>query len=140
MRTVAAVYIVYLFLPMALLFIGSFGENWTNTLLPSGFTLRWYEELWQDGSFTRAFNVSLVVVCFTALLNLLIGLPLAFAIFMSASRGVRIAARIAILLPIAVPELVLAFGFILVFSSDTLPWLGTSWLLVAGHLSCRIAP
>jgi len=28
---------------------------------------------------------------------------------------------------------VLAFGFILVFSSDTLPWLGSVWLLVAGH-------
>lgn len=28
----------------------------------------------------------------------------------------------------------LAFGFILVFSSDTLPWLGSIWLLVAGHI------
>ena len=28
----------------------------------------------------------------------------------------------------------LAFGFILVFSSDTLPWLGSIWLLVAGHV------
>ena len=32
------------------------------------------------------------------------------------------------------PALVLAFGFILVFSSDTLPWLGTTWLLIAGHV------
>ena len=37
------------------------------------------------------------------------------------------------LLPIALPALVLAFGFILVFSSDALPWLGSIWLLVAGH-------
>jgi putative spermidine/putrescine transport system permease protein len=29
---------------------------------------------------------------------------------------------------------VLAFGFILVFSSDALPWLGSLWLLAAGHL------
>src|SRR6266702_2773066 len=28
----------------------------------------------------------------------------------------------------------LAFGFILVFSSDTLPWLGSIWLLAAGHV------
>jgi putative spermidine/putrescine transport system permease protein len=32
------------------------------------------------------------------------------------------------------PPLVLAFGFVLVFSSDTLPWLGSSWLLIAGHV------
>ena len=37
-------------------------------------------------------------------------------------------------MPVAAPELVLAFGFILVFSSDTLPWLGSFWLLVAAHL------
>ncbi len=134
MRIVAVAYLIYLFLPMALLFVGSFGETWTNTLLPSGLTLRWYEDLMQDGSFTRAFTTSLVVVTCTAILNLLIGLPLAFAIYMAASRGVKVAARIMILLPIAVPELVLAFGFILVFSSDELPWLGTSWLLVAGHV------
>jgi len=37
-------------------------------------------------------------------------------------------------LPVALPPLVLAFGFILVFSSDTLPWLGSIWLLAAGHI------
>ena len=31
------------------------------------------------------------------------------------------------------PALVLAFGFILVFSSDTLPFLGSVWVLVGGH-------
>ena len=36
-------------------------------------------------------------------------------------------------LPVALPALVLAFGFVLVFSSDTLPWLGSLGLLVAGH-------
>jgi putative spermidine/putrescine transport system permease protein len=37
-------------------------------------------------------------------------------------------------LPVALPPLVLAFGFILVFSSDALPWLGSIWLLAAGHI------
>src|SRR3546814_3175377 len=30
--------------------------------------------------------------------------------------------------------LVLGFGFILVFSSDALPYLGSGWLLVGGHV------
>ena len=37
-------------------------------------------------------------------------------------------------LPVALPALVLAFGFVRVFSSDVLPWLGSIWLLIAGHL------
>ncbi len=60
MRLVTGAYLVYLILPIALLVIGSFGESWTNSLLPTGFTLRWYEELLQDTSFTRAFVTSLI--------------------------------------------------------------------------------
>ena len=134
MRFVTGTYLVYLLLPIALLIVGSFGAGWTNTLLPVGFTIRWYEELWADTSFVRAFLTSLQVVAATCVLNLLIGIPLAYAIYTAAKGGVRVAARIMTLLPIAVPELVLAFGFILVFSSDQLPWLGSIWLLIAGHV------
>lgn len=134
MGLVAGAYLIFLAAPIALLAIGSFGESWTGTLLPSGVTLRWYEQLLDDQSFRRAFFTSLKIVASTCALNALIGVPLAYAIHSSAKRGVRAAARLAALMPIAVPDLVLAFGFILVFSSDALPWLGSFWLLAAGHL------
>lgn len=134
MPLVALLYLLYLAAPMVLLVVGSFGATWTNTLLPSGFTFRWYQELAADPSFQRAFVTSLQVVGATCLINALIGVPLAYAIHAAARRGVGLAARIVILLPIAVPELVLGFGFILVFSSDTLPWLGSVWLLIAAHV------
>jgi len=134
MAWVTAVYLAYLFAPMALLLAGSFGESWFNTLLPTGFTGEWYEAVAADPSFRRAFRVSLGVAAATCVVNAVIGLPLAYAIYRAASRGVRVAARIVYLLPIAVPPLVLAFGFVLVFSSDTLPYLGTVWVLVGGHV------
>ncbi len=134
MATVHYVYLAYLATPIILLFVGSFGETWTNTLLPSGVTERWYVEVADDPSFRRAFQVSLQVVVATCVINTVLCLPLAYAIHRSARRGVKAAARIVTLLPIAVPELVLGFGFILVFSSDTLPWLGTLWLLIGGHV------
>ncbi|MGV6876595.1 ABC transporter permease [Pseudochelatococcus sp. B33] len=134
MPIVAIAYLVFLAAPVALLAIGSFGESWSNTLLPTGFTFRWYLEVANDPSFRRAFVTSLQVVAVTCLLNVLIGLPLAYAIHAGARGGVRFAARLVTLMPVAVPELVLAFGFILVFSSDALPWLGSFWLLAAGHV------
>lgn len=133
MVLVTVAYLVFLAAPIALLLVGSFGESWSNTLLPQGMTTRWYLEVASDPSFRRAFVTSLQVVAATCALNVLIGLPLAYAIHAGARRGVRIAARLATLMPIAAPELVLAFGFILVFSSDALPWLGSFWLLVAAH-------
>ncbi len=134
MAVVTGIYLLYLFTPIALLFVGSFGESWTNSLLPSGFTLASYLELWEDASFRRAFIVSLEVVIATCAICTAIAVPLSYALYKSASRGVMVAARIVFLLPIAVPPLVLAFGFILIFSTDALPWLGSLWLLIAGHV------
>jgi putative spermidine/putrescine transport system permease protein len=131
---VTGAYLVYLVLPIALLVTGSFGESWLNTLLPSGFTARWYAEVARDASFRRAFASSLAVAAMTCAACVAAGLPLAYAVFRAESRRVRALARVLYQLPVALPPLVLAFGFILVFSSDTLPWLGSIWLLAAGHV------
>lgn len=127
-------YLAFLAAPILLLVVGSFGEVWTGTLLPRGLTLQWYLEIANDPSFVRAFMTSLQVVSLVCVLNLFVALPLAYAIHAAAHSGVRLAARLAAMMPVAAPELVLAFGFILVFSSDSLPWLGSFWLLVAAHL------
>lgn len=133
-RWVTAAYLIYLALPIALLFVGSLGDLWMNSLLPTGLTVNWYLEVVGDPSFRRAFGASLFVAIVTSLACVLLGLPLAYAVFRAQSRKIRAIARVLYQLPVALPALVLAFGFILVFSSDTLPWLGSIWLLIAGHI------
>ena len=133
-RWITAAYLAYLAAPIALLVVGSFGNLWLNTLLPTGVTLRWYAEVGNDPSFRRAFVASLSVAAITCAACVAIGLPLAYAVFRATDARVRAVARVLYQLPVALPALVLAFGFILVFSSDTLPWLGSIWLLAAGHV------
>jgi putative spermidine/putrescine transport system permease protein len=133
-RGVTYVYLAFLAAPIVLLFVGSFGNLWLNTLLPTGLTGRWYAEVAADASFRRAFVSSLTVAGLVVMLCLVVGLPLAYAVFRADRPGVRALARVIYQLPVALPALVLAFGFIRVFSSDALPWLGSLWLLVAGHL------
>jgi len=134
LRWITSLYLVYLVVPIALLFTGSFGELWLNTILPAGFTTHWYRDVAADPSFRRAFASSLAVAFITCTACAAIGLPLAYAVFRAESRRVRAIARVLYQLPVALPALVLAFGFVLVFSSDTLPWLGSIWLLAAGHI------
>jgi putative spermidine/putrescine transport system permease protein len=134
MALVTLLYLIYLFTPILLLLVGSFGHTWFNTILPTGFTLDWYFQVASDGSFRRAFWTSLQVCILTCAVCAIAGVPLAYAIYRAASRKVRAAARIIYLSPIAVPPLVLAFGLILVFSSDQLPFLGSLWVLVGGHI------
>lgn len=133
-RVVTGLYLVYLITPIVLLFVGSFGDLWLNTILPTGFTGRWYLEVVDDPSFQRGFVASLLVGGVTCAACLAIGLPLAYAVFRARDPRVRALVSGLYQLPVALPPLVLAFGFILVFSSDTLPWLGSLWLLVAGHI------
>lgn len=133
-RWIARFYLAYLAIPIVLLVVGSVGELWLNTLLPTGFTLAWYMQVAADPSFRRAFTASLAVAAIACAACVLAGLPLAYAIFRARSKVVRSLARVVYQLPVALPPLVLAFGFILVFSSDTLPWLGSIWLLAAGHV------
>lgn len=134
MAVVTLLYLAYLLLPIALLLMGSVGEVWSNTLLPAGFTSRWYLDVAADPSFRRAFQSSLVVGSATVAISVLIGAPLAYAIAAAAGRGVMLAARIVYLLPIAAPPIVLAFGVMLVFSSDQLPYLGSTGVLIGGHV------
>ncbi len=133
-RWITAFYLIYLAIPIVLLVVGSFGSLWLNTVLPTGITFQWYRDVAADPSFRRAFVASLAVAAIACAACVAIGLPLAYAIFRARSPAIRSLARVLYQLPVALPPLVLAFGYILVFSSDTLPWLGSIWLLAAGHV------
>jgi putative spermidine/putrescine transport system permease protein len=132
-RGISLVYSLYLLLPIALLLIGSFGSNWTNTLLPTGSTGQWYLELWLDTSFRKAFASSLVVAMSACVINTVLALPLAYALYHGTRRGSNFASRIVSATPIAVPTITLAFGYMIAFNTDLAPWLGSMPLLVAAH-------
>ncbi len=127
-------YLAYIFLPIVLLVVGSFGENWTNTLLPNGFSFRWYIEAFEDPSFRRAFMMSLYVAISTCAIVTIIAVPMAYALTRSLGKTASLIARIVTVMPIAAPPLVLGFGYIIFFSTDEFPWLGTTPLLIAAHV------
>lgn len=131
---IVAAYLFYIFLPIILLIVGSFGDNWTNTLLPSGFSFRWYIDAWNDPSFRRAFLTSLEVAVSTCVIVTVLAVPLAYALTRNLGRAAGLVARFLAIMPIAAPPAVLGFGYILVFSSDALPLLGTTPLLIAAHV------
>ncbi|WP_244306222.1 ABC transporter permease [Paraburkholderia lacunae] len=120
-------------LPIALLLIGAFGETWTNTLLPTGITGHWFADLDANTSFRRSFGVSLMVALACCCAAAVIGLPLAYALHYRSLSGHGMTARLVALLPVGVPALTLGFGYIAIFSGDTLPWLGSLPLLIAAH-------
>jgi putative spermidine/putrescine transport system permease protein len=133
LQIVVVLFAIYLLLPIALLLIGAFGKTWTNTMLPVGFTGHWFADLAANTSLRRAFGVSLLVALACCCASAVIGLPLAYALHYRSRSGGGALARLIALLPVGVPALTLGFGYIAIFSGDTLPWLGSLPLLIAAH-------
>ncbi|CAB3660554.1 Putative 2-aminoethylphosphonate transport system permease protein PhnV [Paraburkholderia sediminicola] len=133
LQVVVVLFAIYMLLPIALLLIGAFGETWTNTVLPTGVTAHWFTDLAANTSFRRAFGVSLMVALACCCAAAVIGLPLAYALHYRSLFGRGMTARLVALLPVGVPALTLGFGYIAIFSGDTLPWLGSLPLLIAAH-------
>ena len=133
MPLITACYLAYLAIPVALLLVGSFGGNWTNSLLPSGVTTRWYAEILADGSFRRAFNTSLIVCAATCAATAVIGVPAAYGIHRAAQRQVRAAMRILAAAACAAPRWCSASASSW-FSHRKWCHSSALWLLVAGQV------
>ena len=49
-------------------------------MLPSGFTFKWYDQLWSDPRFLKAFGQSLLVCVAALVLSVVLILPLLFVV------------------------------------------------------------
>ena len=65
-RTVVYLLFIILLLPLLGTFVYSIASSWSATVLPSGFTFKWYLQLWSDPRFLTAFGHSLLI-CFGSL-------------------------------------------------------------------------
>jgi ABC-type spermidine/putrescine transport system permease subunit II len=101
------------------------GYQWT------GFTLDWYHQLTHETQLLHALRVSLVVGLAAAALSVLIGLLAAFAMARRQFRG-KIAFTGMVLMPLVVPELVMATSLLIMWTKASLQ-LGYPSLVI-GHV------
>jgi putative spermidine/putrescine transport system permease protein len=84
--------------------VNSFGTQWFNTWLPSGFTTQWYSLAWNEFQLPDILLVTLEVVGTVVLLSGLIGVPTAYAMARRNFPGKR-AVMLLFLLPLLVPPI-----------------------------------
>lgn len=104
---VSLVYI-FLFAPLLITVVTSFGADSYISFPPSGFSLQWYENILNSKTFISYFKISLEIAVFATLLALLIGVPAAYALSRSNFKGKGFIKNL-FLSPIVVPGIV--FGF-----------------------------
>ena len=124
----------YVLTPIALILVGSFGEKWFGTLLPTGFTMKWYGDLFSKTMYVRAMTMSLFIASLTVLINGLIGICSVYAVSVLRLRWLRRAFDFIILLPIAIPPVVMGLGLVQAFNWTSFSLVGTWQLLLGAHL------
>lgn len=133
------VYLLFLILLLPLLgtLVYSLSTSWSATILPSGFTFKWYVALWSDARFLAAFGRSLLVCIAALALALLLILPLLFVVNYHFPKldGVM---NVLILLPFAIPPVVSSVGLMQLFASGPLPILGTPWILIGCYFTIAL--
>lgn len=132
-RTLLTAFIIYLLLPMVLVVIGSLGKKWYGTLLPEGFTWEWYRSLFFNIIFTRALRMSFFIATLVVLVNMAIGIPAVYAIYVSRKKYLKRLFDNFVMLPIAISPLVIGMGLIQAYNWPFFTLVGTWEILLFAH-------
>ncbi|UNK18690.1 ABC transporter permease [Paenibacillus sp. N3/727] len=102
--------LAYIFLlgPLIIIMATSFGEGSVLKFPPEGFSLKWYQNIFEVDMFLTTFKVTIIVALVGNLIALLLGVPAAYALSRYQFKGKGLLNSIFIS-PILIPGVVLGF-------------------------------
>jgi spermidine/putrescine transport system permease protein len=122
---------LFMFLPVAVVVLLSFNENQFGSFPMTGFSFRWFAELWQNDAILRAFRTSIVLGLLTAAISTTLGVLASLALVRYRVPGTNLISTV-LIAPILVPEVVLAVALLLFLNFLGMP--KSFPLLLAGHV------
>ncbi|MGL5798231.1 MAG: ABC transporter permease [Cetobacterium sp.] len=118
-----------LLLPILGTFIYSLSTKWTNTILPQGFTLRWYYEIFQNEMFLNSVIKSFWICSLSLFFIILILVPTVF-VATYYFKKIEKMMDILVLICFAVPGAVSVVGLLKLYSNEPFRLVGTTYILV----------
>ena len=100
-------------------FLTSIASRWFLTVLPTEFTLRFYREVFSHDLTLSSIRNSLLLSCLSTLVDIILGVTIAYLLARKRLPGRDVLDTLA-MLPLALPGLVLAFGYLAAFSATPL--------------------
>ncbi len=122
-----------LLLPVAAVVVSAVSTDWYSGLLPTGVTLRWFAQVLSEPAFQSALARSLFIAAGSVVLQLLVTVPAILAAHCYLPWLDRWMERLMIL-PFALPQVVLVVGLLGIYASDPLVLIGTPWILLLSYL------
>ncbi|KUJ81395.1 ABC transporter permease [Ruegeria profundi] len=103
---------IFMFLPVAVVVLLSFNASQFGSFPMTGFSLRWFVELWNNEAILRAFRTSIVLGLMTAMISTTLGVLASLALVRYRVPGANTISTL-LIAPILVPEVVLAVALLL---------------------------
>ena len=119
MKLVRNVYLnafaIFLLGPIFVITAVSFNARKFLTFPPRGFSLRWYTEIFIDSGWFNSLMSSLIIAFFSAMLAVIIALPVSYVLWKSGLRYARFLFSLGVA-PFILPPVIMALAFLLLFS------------------------
>jgi spermidine/putrescine transport system permease protein len=131
LRIYAVAYLIFLYAPIVLLPIFAFNDSKVISFPLSGFTTKWFGEMWEDAQLWNALQNSVIIAVSSASIATLLGL---FAARASTRFGFPGKAPILglIMLPLVLPEMIMAMSLIVVLLTLGIPL--SIFTIILGHI------
>lgn len=131
-RIVIAVILLYLFIPLLGTFLFSIATKWQTTVLPKGFTFRWYLQMFCDSRFYAGIGRSFLVSAVSVLISTAIMVPTVFIVVVYYPKLEKYL-NILVTIPFAIPGVVFSVGLLRLYSAGPVPISGTLWILIGAY-------
>ena len=118
-RVVGVGAVVALALPLLFITMISFNNTTSLVFPPTGFSLRWYINIFSTDQFLNGFYYSCYLALLSTIVGLVAGTAVAFAIARHRFVG-RNTINVLVMAPLIVPEVVMGLALLVWFSSSTL--------------------
>jgi spermidine/putrescine transport system permease protein len=123
---------LFLYVPVIMLALFSFNASRTGSLPFTGFTFKWYQELFSDYLVIESFRNSLFVAAVSSVLATMIGTAASFPLVRSSFRFKELV-RVVLILPMMIPGLLIGVA-LLVFLSSVLHMNLSLGTVIIGHI------
>ena len=122
---------LFMFLPVAVVVLLSFNASQFGSFPMTGFSFRWFVELWHNDAILRAFRISFILGGLTAIISTTLGVLASLAMVRYRFPGTNLISTV-LIAPILVPEVVLAVALLLFLRFLAIP--KSFPLLLLGHV------
>jgi spermidine/putrescine transport system permease protein len=132
----SALFFLYIFAPIILIFIFAWNNNEGYNFPLSGFTWKWFLELFQDALAKKAMVNSAVIAFISATISTILGTALSFGILSSSLKNKGLLIGL-LLLPVLMPSLTIGIAVLVFFRTFSFP-LGLPTVILS-HVSISIS-